>query len=121
MTTEGNRGGPPHRIDVCAGARLRQRRLLLGMNQEDLAALLRVSFQQVQKYEKGTNRMSAGLLHHIAGLLEVPVARFFEPLDADAPVDRDELELIALYQQLPLPTATVYLALLQHAGAGAAT
>jgi transcriptional regulator with XRE-family HTH domain len=65
-------------IDRKLGQRVRTRRLEIGMSQERLAELLGVTFQQVQKYEKGVNRIAASRLHDIAAALELPVARFFE-------------------------------------------
>jgi transcriptional regulator with XRE-family HTH domain len=65
-------------VDRKLGQRVRSRRLEIGMSQERLAELLGVTFQQVQKYEKGVNRIAASRLFDIAGALEMPVARFFE-------------------------------------------
>jgi transcriptional regulator with XRE-family HTH domain len=67
-------------IDRKLGQRVRSRRLEIGMSQERLAELLGVTFQQVQKYEKGVNRIAASRLHDIAISLEMPIARFFEGL-----------------------------------------
>ena len=65
-------------IDRRIGVRLRMRRLTLDMSQEQLAAGLGVTFQQVQKYEKGHNRIGAGRLQQFAEILQVPVSFFFE-------------------------------------------
>jgi transcriptional regulator with XRE-family HTH domain len=65
-------------IDRKVGQRVRSRRLEIGMSQERLAELLGVTFQQVQKYEKGVNRIAVSRLWDIAGALEMPVARFFD-------------------------------------------
>ena len=67
-------------IDVHVGARLRQRRTLLGMTQTHLGDALGMSFQQVQKYERGTNRISAGRLFYLSGVLDVPVEYFFDDM-----------------------------------------
>jgi transcriptional regulator with XRE-family HTH domain len=64
--------------DKLVGARVRMRRMMLGMSQEKLGTALDLTFQQVQKYEKGTNRIGAGRLQQIAGILQVPVSFFFE-------------------------------------------
>jgi transcriptional regulator with XRE-family HTH domain len=64
--------------DKHVGGRLRMRRLMLDMSQSDIASALGVTFQQVQKYEKGTNRISASRLQHISQILQVPVPFFFE-------------------------------------------
>jgi transcriptional regulator with XRE-family HTH domain len=68
----------PNPIDKHVGSRVRMRRLMLGMSQEKLGDGLGLTFQQVQKYEKGTNRMGASRLQHISQLLQVPVPFFFE-------------------------------------------
>jgi transcriptional regulator with XRE-family HTH domain len=67
-------------IDRKIGQRVRTRRLEIGMSQERLAELLGVTFQQVQKYEKGVNRIAASRLYDIAASLDMPAARFFENL-----------------------------------------
>ena len=67
-------------IDRKLGQRVRSRRLEIGMSQERLAELLGVTFQQVQKYEKGVNRIAASRLYDIASALQQPISRFFEGL-----------------------------------------
>jgi transcriptional regulator with XRE-family HTH domain len=71
----------PNPIDIHVGSRVRLRRMMLGMSQEKLGEALGITFQQIQKYEKGTNRIGASRLQHIASVLTVPVSFFFE----DAP------------------------------------
>lgn len=68
----------PEPTDKHVGARVRMRRMMLGMSQAKLAGGLGLTFQQIQKYEKGTNRISASRLQEIAGILQVPVGVFFE-------------------------------------------
>src|SRR6516225_5405779 len=68
----------PHATDKHVGSRLRMRRMMLGMSQEKLGNALDIAFQQVQKYEKGMNRIGASRLQHISHILQVPVAFFFE-------------------------------------------
>lgn len=68
----------PHAIDIHVGSRIRLQRALKGMSQTTLAEGLGVTFQQVQKYEKGTNRVGSSRLQAIANILGVPVAYFFE-------------------------------------------
>jgi transcriptional regulator with XRE-family HTH domain len=65
-------------IDRHIGSRVRARRIMLGMSQEKLAEALGLTFQQVQKYEKGVNRIGAGRLLYIAGILDVSIEFFFE-------------------------------------------
>ena len=68
----------PNPIDKHVGSRVRMRRMMLGMSQSTLADGLDLAFQQVQKYEKGTNRISASRLQHISQILQLPVTFFFE-------------------------------------------
>ena len=68
----------PNPIDKHVGSRVRMRRLLVGMSQEKLGTALGITFQQIQKYEKGTNRIGASRLQEIAGILGVQVSYFFE-------------------------------------------
>jgi transcriptional regulator with XRE-family HTH domain len=68
----------PNTTDKYIGQRVRMRRMMLGMSQTKLGDALSLSFQQVQKYEQGKNRMGAGRLQHIAHVLQVPVAFLFE-------------------------------------------
>ncbi|MCK9914137.1 helix-turn-helix transcriptional regulator [Microbacteriaceae bacterium K1510] len=68
----------PNPIDKHVGSRVRMRRMMLGMSQEKLGDALGLTFQQVQKYEKGTNRIGASRLQQIALILQVPVSFFFE-------------------------------------------
>jgi transcriptional regulator with XRE-family HTH domain len=67
-----------HRIDALVGDRLRARRMMLGISQLDLAEALGISFQQVQKYENGKNRISASRLFEIAAALDISISYFFE-------------------------------------------
>ncbi|MGV1791716.1 helix-turn-helix domain-containing protein [Rhizobium lusitanum] len=83
----------PNPIDAYVGSRVRTRRLMLGMSQERLAEQIGVTFQQVQKYEKGTNRIGASRLQAIAGVLAVPVAFFFQQ-DTTQPLNTDGLGAI---------------------------
>ena len=71
-------------IDIQVGNRVRIRRMLIGMSQEKLGDLLGLTFQQVQKYEKGVNRIGAGRLYEVARILNVPVDFFYEGV-GDAP------------------------------------
>jgi transcriptional regulator with XRE-family HTH domain len=78
----------PNPIDRHVGSRVRMRRMMLSMSQEKLGDALGLTFQQVQKYEKGTNRIGASRLQQISHILQVPVAFFFEgapDLPGDAP------------------------------------
>ena len=99
----------PNPIDVHVGRRVRIRRVLCGMSQTALATELGLTFQQLQKYESGANRISASRLWQISQTLDVPVAWFFYGLDGE-PFDdpshglrtkRDTLELVRSIQACP--------------------
>jgi len=68
----------PNPVDKYVGSRVRMRRIMLGMSQEKLGEALGLTFQQVQKYEKGTNRVGASRIQQIAEILQVPVSFLFE-------------------------------------------
>jgi transcriptional regulator with XRE-family HTH domain len=92
--------GVPDPVDVHVGARIRTRRLLIGMNQETLAKALGLTFQQVQKYEGGANRVSASRLAQMAAILGVSVSYFFADLDpAGETATPDELETREMMQR----------------------
>jgi transcriptional regulator with XRE-family HTH domain len=74
----------PNPTDKYVGSRVRMRRLMLGMSQEKLGEKLGLTFQQVQKYEKGTNRIGASRLQHISQILKVPVSFFFDGVSGPA-------------------------------------
>jgi len=73
----------PNPIDIHVGTRLRQRRMILGMTQEQLGKVVGLTFQQIQKYECGANRVGASRLYHLARLLNVPVSYFFEKMASE--------------------------------------
>jgi transcriptional regulator with XRE-family HTH domain len=77
----------PNLVDLHVGGRVRMRRKMLGVSQEHLADALKLTFQQVQKYERGSNRVSASKLYEIARALQVPVSYFFDGL-ADPMMDK---------------------------------
>jgi transcriptional regulator with XRE-family HTH domain len=84
----------PNPVDQHVGRRLRMRRLMLAMSQEKLAAALGLTFQQVQKYERGANRMGASRLQQMSHILQVPVEFFFEGApNASAPHGSNKSEL----------------------------
>jgi transcriptional regulator with XRE-family HTH domain len=80
----------PNPTDKHVGSRVRMRRMMLGMSQEKLGEALGLTFQQVQKYEKGTNRIGASRLQHISHTLQVPVAFFFEGAPSVAGASRSD-------------------------------
>ncbi len=81
----------PNPIDKHVGSRVRMRRMMLGMSQEKLGDALDLTFQQVQKYEKGTNRIGASRLQQISHILQVPVSFFFEGAPASGrPIEMGE-------------------------------
>lgn len=104
----------PHLVDVHVGKRVRHRRWLVGMTQQQLAEKVGIKFQQIQKYETGANRISASRLWDIAEALEVPVSFFFEGLEestksddqksgvpADLMGDKEALDLVRSYYAIP--------------------
>lgn len=112
----------PHHVDQHVGRRLKLRRLLLGLSQERLGELLGLTFQQIQKYERGTNRLGASRLYEAARALSVDVSFFFEELDvlpdglAEDAIDerdgpgcgpaerrRDTLELVRAFERIDDP------------------
>lgn len=103
-----------HPVDVHVGKRIRHRRWLVGMTQQQLAEKVGIKFQQIQKYETGANRVSASRLWDISETLDVPVSFFFEGLDeahsesareeqipADLLGDKEAMELIRSYYAIP--------------------
>ncbi len=100
-----------HAVDVHVGQRVRQRRWMVGITQQQLAERVGIKFQQIQKYETGTNRVSASRLWDIAAVLHVPVAFFFEGLEGQAQdtgdargdilTDKEALELVRAYYSIP--------------------
>ena len=76
----------PNPVDVHVGGRVRMRRMLVGMSQEKLGEALGLTFQQVQKYEKGANRIGASRLYQIGSVLGVPIEYFFDGLEQDSHV-----------------------------------
>lgn len=83
----------PNPVDVHVGQRLRQRRVLVGLSQEKLARMVGITFQQVQKYERGANRIVASRLYQLAKVLDVPVSYFFDEISALAANDTSAVEV----------------------------
>lgn len=83
-TMSGNKK-KPNPIDIHVGSRIRLRRNMLGLSQERLGEQLGITFQQIQKYEKGTNRVGASRLQEISSILEAPVGYFFEDAPGGTP------------------------------------
>jgi transcriptional regulator with XRE-family HTH domain len=100
------RGGDPRDAEI--GLRVRTLRLQRGLSQTELGNLISVTFQQVQKYEKGANRISAGRLQHIAEVLGVPVSFFFAATDAQKPPPGDDVEFAFLQTEGALRLARAY-------------
>jgi transcriptional regulator with XRE-family HTH domain len=118
----------PNPIDVHVGRRLRLRRTLMGMSQERLGQLLGLTFQQIQKYERGVNRIGSSRLYELGQILDVPISFFFDDMAQDGgapellapglaedPADfafdardlqlekRETLELVRAYNRIPDP------------------
>jgi len=102
-----------HPVDVHVGKRVRHRRWMVGMTQQQLGEAVGIKFQQIQKYETGMNRVSASRLWDIAHAMDVPVAFFFEGLEGegatttsqtsagDLLADKEALELVRSYYAMP--------------------
>ena len=90
-TTESDREGRASPIDTHVGARIRLRRTLLGMSQEKLGDALGLTFQQVQKYERGINRVGASRLYDLSRVLDVPIAFFFDDMSEKLLAERSEV------------------------------
>ncbi|QDL90722.1 helix-turn-helix transcriptional regulator [Paroceanicella profunda] len=109
-----------HRVDVHVGKRIRHRRWMVGMTQQQLGDLIGIKFQQIQKYETGMNRVSASRLWDISSALDVPVSFFFEGANGediaehqpdmvtevavargDLLADKEALELVRSYYSIP--------------------
>jgi transcriptional regulator with XRE-family HTH domain len=93
-------------VDRYVGARIRERRIMLGLTQQQLADLIGVTYQQAHKYERGINRVSAGRLFEVAQVLSVPVSFFFDGLEQEndrsiSPRERMCLELARNFAQIP--------------------
>ncbi len=111
----------PHPIDVHVGSRVRLRRTLLGLNQTQLGEKLGITYQQVQKYEQGVNRISASRLYNLTRILDAPLSYFFDdvPLETDDAVPqqassgalggillkRETLEFVRAYYRIGDPAA----------------
>ncbi len=112
----------PNPVDVHVGKRLRQRRTFLGMTQEQLGKALGITFQQVQKYERGTNRVGASRLYDISQVLDVTPQFFFDEMEDDAEkdggfgekgqapfasdgiMDREIMDLVRAFRRVSNPT-----------------
>ncbi|MGE4611276.1 MAG: helix-turn-helix transcriptional regulator [Paracoccaceae bacterium] len=109
-----------HPVDVHVGKRIRHRRWMVGMTQQQLGEIVGIKFQQIQKYETGMNRVSASRLWDIAAAVDVQISFFFEGLDAsdedivhaatsadklkgDLLADKEALELVRSYYAIPEP------------------
>ncbi|MGR3758681.1 helix-turn-helix domain-containing protein [Roseobacteraceae bacterium NS-SX3] len=103
-----------HPVDVHVGKRIRHRRWLIGMTQQQLAEQVGIKFQQIQKYETGANRVSASRLWDISDALDVPVSFFFEGLQEEGKAaaeksavpedlmgDKEALDLVRSYYAIP--------------------
>lgn len=105
--------GKPHDVDIHVGGRVRLRRSALGLSQDQLGAAIGLSFQQVQKYERGANRIGASRLYEMSKVLQIPISYFFENMDGmgvaeegdggyqtDPVIKREVLELMRAYHQI---------------------
>lgn len=116
-------GNKPNPIDIHVGGRVRARRTMRGLSQSKLGQAINTTFQQVQKYEHGTNRVSASRLHLLSQVLDVPISYFFDELpgeisgsrapglamgkgkgfEGDPLAKNETLELVSAYYRVPEP------------------
>lgn len=132
--------GKPNPVDVHVGSRVRLRRTLLGLSQEKLGEAIGLTFQQVQKYERGANRIGASRLFDLSRVLDVPVSFFFDDMpgenvsvdesdlaspdmgfEADPMAKRETLELVRAYYRISEPAVRKRLFELTKAVANAGT
>ena len=121
----------PREIDVHVGQRVRQRRVLCGLSQTELANAIGLTFQQLQKYERGMNRISASKLWQISQVLDVPVQWFFkefsEPKEEEEKrresfhMKRETLELVRNYVAVPADVRRKFLSLVKSIANSAST
>lgn len=109
------------KIDEHVGKRLRHFRKFRGFSQEKLATRVDLTFQQLQKYENGTNRISASVLYEFSNILKVPVSCFFEGLEKQTPellpaLDKKHYDLIRLYNAAPKNMQRDFLRFLKTVG-----
>lgn len=127
---KGRRGSPETwGVDAHVGARIRTRRMLLGMSQSKLGEALGLTFQQVQKYEHGVNRITAGMLYQLSRTLDVPISFFFDcyesiegpaapsasqiaSSDGESQISRREARMLRLWREAPDTVAEEVLGLL---------
>ena len=125
---DGTKIGTPRPVDIHVGARVRLRRSLLGMSQEKLGDAIGLTFQQIQKYERGANRIGASRLFELSRILDVPITFFFDDMpeeirnagrgltqqptgvarktfDDNQLARRETLELVRAYYRIPSPKA----------------
>ncbi len=104
----GRGAGKPHPVDIHVGARVRMRRKLLGMTQTGLGDALGLTFQQVQKYERGMNRIGSGRLYDLARVFDVSVEHFFEDMPPEeaasslATKGRSRMKKLPSYEPNPM-------------------
>jgi transcriptional regulator with XRE-family HTH domain len=122
------RGGPVA-VDAHVGRQIRARRILVGLSQNELGNALGISFQQIQKFERGANRAAASRLYQLAGALGVEPAYFFEGLQAAAApltsapdlIDKDTAELLRAFQAISRPAVRTSILNIVLAAASAKT
>jgi transcriptional regulator with XRE-family HTH domain len=88
-----------HPVDAYVGKRLRLRRTMQGMSQDALGKMIGVTFQQIQKYEKGVNRIGSSRLYHFAKALSIPISYFFEGYEDDGFAKLPEIEIEGLAEE----------------------
>jgi len=97
--------GTPRPVDVHVGARLRQRRTLLGMSQEKLGEAVGLTFQQIQKYERGANRIGASRLYQLSNVLDVSVSYFFDEMPGEVQKTRGDYAMASRAEEIEIVQA----------------
>ena len=99
--------GVAHPVDIHVGGRVRGQRKLKGMSQGELGDALGLTFQQIQKYERGANRIGASRLYQLSRILDVPVAYFFDGMAQDIQMTQDNFDLDVVFTEDPRDSSAV--------------
>lgn len=119
--------GGPRPVDIHVGRRLHDRRILMGLSQEQLGESVGVTFQQIQKYERGANRVSASRLWEFSRIMGVPVSWFFDEFDGHGnsqdrpPIKREALQLVRYFSACPRDIQEQLLSLFSEIAKGGGT
>ena len=99
--------GVPHPVDIHVGAKVREQRKAKGLSQGELGDSLGLTFQQIQKYERGANRIGASRLYQLSCILGVPVSYFFDSMPGDIQMTQDNFDLDITFSEDPRDSSDV--------------